>query len=122
MRALVLAIVPVVLATLACGGMGGGATGTTDALLDLRFTTWDCYEGGYYEWLEFKTDGRCVGSSDGWGCTYTQTGNDFTVVWTGSDGELETWSGVIVDPAGLAMGGTSLNAGTTNDFRCTRDL
>ena len=114
-------VASVVLATLACGGSGGGSAPAEAMIADLRFTQWECYEGGYYEGMGFKADGRCEGSSDGWGCTYTQGRNAFTIEWTGPDGEKETWSGIMVDPAGKEMGGTSFDGKATNDFRCTRD-
>jgi len=125
-RAVGLAVVTVGLATLACGGSVGGSGGGVAAapmILDLRFTQWDCYEGGAYEWIGFKTDGRCDAGSDGWTCAYTQTGNDFSIVWAGPSGESETWTGLMVNPSGMEMGGTSLDhLGTNNDFRCTRDM
>lgn len=122
-----LAIALVALATLACGGSGGepsavapAAAAAAPMIVDLRFTSWECYEGGYYEGIEFKSDGRCGGSSDGWKCSYVQTGNDISIDWKGPDGEAETWTGVMVDPRGKEMGGTSKSKTEVNDFRCTR--
>lgn len=122
-RRSIVASVGVVLASLACGGAGGVAPSAEAMIVDLRFTQWDCYEGGSYEGLGFKADGRCDGSSGGgWTCAYTQTGNEFVVDWTGPGGKKEAWNGVIVDPRGLEMGGTSDDGSRQNDFRCTRTL
>lgn len=125
-RRSLLTVAALAVATLACGGAGGDAApaggGAAPMIVDLRFTSWECYEGGYYEGIEFKTDGRCDGSSSGWKCAYVQTGNDISIDWKGPSGEAETWTGIMVDPRGKEMGGTSKSKTEVNDFRCTRNM
>ena len=116
MRWQLTAIGAAILTSLACGGGG-----SEDPIVDLRFTSWDCTEGGYDEAVQFMADGVCVGSSAGWDCRWRQDGNAFTIDWT-ADGASETWEGVMIDPRGLEMGGTSVNGSTVDHFRCGRDL